>query len=261
MNPWYIAAALAGVYGISRLSAASTAAATAAKAKGTEFRPPALQMATTPAQKIQNALATAQALIQQWASATDDSWLDTNHNAIAQAENGLITWRALLAKPSYTNANPGLSSYGAQVDDIYTIINAMSHKYWADPSKPAHKGFFAGLLHKAGAGGTTQLKSAKDLISKAQGIISSFPSDGSDASAYLAWTATSAAQVPGIVSDIQSLVANASNTQQDIQAAMAFIPQLTQLVAKAASSASSSSSSGGGDGTSPITAPSDGSSA
>lgn len=275
MNPWYLAAILGGAYAVSKMSSAATTAATKTAQKKLAVAPhmTALGGGGTPLEQLQAAIKDGQALIQGWASATDDSWLDTNHNAIVFSNNALGHWFALLGghqivngretgrtygTSAYAKQHPELASEMGRLIHTYAVILDLMNKRWAAGGTAPRGTLSGGLTHKGGAGaGGSQVKSAKDLISKAQGIINSFPPDGSDASAYLAWTAASAAQVPGIISDIQSLVASASNTQQDIQTAMAFIPQLTQLVSKAASQAGSGSGSGVTDTSGTTTTPVD----
>ncbi len=256
MNPLYLLLAVGGLYGFSRMSAASTAAAKQAVARTSlhfaKFPGPN-GAPGSPLAQLQAIIKQGQDLIVAYTAATDKAaWLTQNHNAAAITLNGLNSWatRLLVAGqsaaasqgPAYYNAHPEMHPYQAILSSVRVKVHSLVYQD-------------AGLDKTASGTSTASNsgKSAKDLLTKAQGIVNSFPSDGSDASAYVAWIATTAAQVPSLVTDIQSLVANAGNAQSDIQAAMAIIPQLTALVSKATSSAASAPSGGTDTGTTPST--------
>ncbi len=258
MNPLYLIGILAGAYGIVHMAKSSAAAAkTAASGHGGaaaahNFRFLGNQ-GGTPLQQLQNAIKDGETALAGWKAATTDAWLDDNHNALVPVLNRLMQFYTLLGSAGrtvtgYAIQHPEMKPYYGALQAKASLLHQMVYKGWAT-------GRGGGLIHKAASGASGgSAKSAKDLLTKAQGIVNGFPSDGSDASAYVAWIATTASQVPGLVSDIQGLVASASNAQQDIAAAMAIIPQLIALVSKATASSASSSPSSGTD--TPTTTPS-----
>ena len=95
----------------------------------------------------------------------------------------------------------------------------------------------------ASSSGVTCAQDVTAVMNRAQSIVSNFPPDGSDASAYAAWLLSTAAQVPSVISDVNAAIdcINQGSATGDISMLQALIAKLLPLVAKATQAASQGS--------------------
>ena len=231
MNPWYLIAAALGFWGVTRLASSSGSAAIIAAA-------------IAEARAVLSASAAAQA------NGTWTTWSKNAYSSIGKALldcrralplaggsdqatlNGLISQLMTLLSQAYANLPTSVKRSSAQESTAFTLASWQAAQQ-GTPSAPS---------------GT---QSVTDLINKANAIINSFPSPGSDASAYIAWTASSAFQVPGLISDLQNAISaiQSGSATGDVSMLTTLVAKLGPLVAQAASAAASGSGSSSSDGT------------
>jgi hypothetical protein len=276
MNPWYLAAILGGGYALTKMSTASTSAAkTVAKAtrgasgsshtvltaSGFGLLPPQTEvvlinptdnMGDTEFSNLKKTwpnIAKGDGVVAQWK--------DSNGNIVGSGMKKSFNTLTVIPKSILSSAPAGQDLHASFTQPQYERGNLVQAQF--NLFVPAAAMTLYGQLHAEATGQTppSGAKSASDLIKQAQDIVNSFPPDGSDASAYIAWTASTAFKVPGLISDIQNLINTLPSGSQDLQTLTTLVSQLAPLVVKAASN---SGGSGGGnplppaDGTTP-TAP------
>lgn len=212
MNPLYLVGALLGLYGLTRLASSSAKSVSATQHKLLTVNRKFIQAAP-------NVVWDGPTTISQLGAAFAVLQLTGSADAIANATNVLAHAKAVQAQGGFRD-----QSVNAQIN---ALIGNLS----------------SALGSAGGGGGASGTKSAADLIKQGQAIVSSFPADGSDASAYIAWTASTALQVPGLISDIQNVISQiqSGNAAGDIGMLTTLVTQLGPLVAKAASAAASAS--------------------
>lgn len=256
MNPWYLLALIAGAIGVGTLASSS---AKAAMPRVTNW---ALNILPRPGTG-------------QW-----DLWVTGLNGLVGPAMLALVPDHQMIYIPAAKAMSQPLTGdwiytftpVGSATPFSIVVPAAVLQAYAAAPKTQALKASVASHAYGTQQGAAlaqtafvqqliaeqlaaqqpppppTAAQDINALIQQVKQILSSVPSDGSDATAYGVWLATTALQVPGIISQVQqAITAIQNNTAQgDLVTLEQLLPQIVNVVAKVSAAAASAPSSGSG---------------
>lgn len=249
MNPWMIAALIAGAIGVASLA---KSAALAALPRVTSW---ALVYIPTPG---------VNGLWDLWITSLSGASGPAMLSAIPGGQ--MIYIPAALASKQPMNADWSYTFTPRGSSQPFTIVvpAAILQAYAATPksalvaqaiaSHAAMQGHLQNIqMVQPTAQAPTTAQDIANLISRVKAVIASAPPAGSDASTYGLWLATTALQVPGFIASVQTAISAIQNNTVvgDLATLQALLPTLLNLVAQvsqAAASAPSTTPSGGGGG-------------
>jgi hypothetical protein len=263
MNPWYLAALLAGVLGVATLAKSAADQATASLPKVTAFA--VIDLPTSGLNGQWDLWVTGinglsgpgmMKIIPGEAQNPPDPsrlYLDMIYipASLVQAQPTNVDWK-------YTFTPKGASTpwtllVPASILQAYAkapkteLMKRMVSSYIA--SRQAGQHIFSNMFGSSSSSNPCDTLQPNTIVNQVKSAISSFPSDGSDAGAYISWTATYGMKIYNDANDIINCIN--SGALSDSGGWMSYLssalPQLLGLVGKAVTSAISSGAGGGTD--------------
>lgn len=249
MNPWYLAAILAGAAGVAALSASASAQANAAIPKVTNW---GIIVQPEPGVNGQWDF---------WVTGLDGKTGSAMLAAVPGNQQIYIPAATIQSQPTTTDFKYTFTPKGATAPFTIIVPAALLQAYASEPKTEWRKNIFATYTATRRRGPivipsvlTPQVTTTApatcstdvtSVINRAQTIINGFPADGSDSSAYASWMLTTAIQVPSVIGDINTVIncINQGSATGDISMLQALLAKLLPLVSKATQLSASSTSS------------------
>ena len=171
--------------------------------------------------------------------------------SLVQAQRADVDWRYTFTPQGATT--PWTLLVPASILQAYAkapkneLIKKMMGSYIA--SRQAGQHLFANMFSQSSSSSNPcDVLQPNNIVNQVKSAIQAFPSDGSDASAYISWTATYGMKIYNDANDLINCINSGqlSDSSGWLSYLSSALPQLLGLVGKAVTSAISSGTGGGG---------------